>query len=194
MIKRLSKYIVLAALTFIGVSAKAELAKVYEIDYSTGGSESARSRLSIQNGCLHFHNTAAIDPGWDCQFYPIGGVYAEPGVVYTLHYKIKGTVAQNISMVGFGQTPYGEFPITTQWVEGKVDYLAASNDGNILMQCGDYVGDWDLAYLRITHEGKEEPQKEWVEQLTNGDAETPWTAAQKAIAYNDQEKNYGHGK
>ena len=35
MIKRLSKYIVLAALTFIGVSAKAELAKVYEIDYST---------------------------------------------------------------------------------------------------------------------------------------------------------------
>ena len=195
--KRISKYIILAALAFIGVCAKAVTITDAEVDfskyteisewgfpYSWGGSESARSRLSIQNGCLHFHNTEAIDPYWDCQFFPIGGVNAEIGVTYTLHYKIKGTVAQNVSMLGFGQTPWGEFPITTEWVEGTVDYEAKNNDGNILMQCGDYVGDWDIAYLKITHED------EWVEQLTNGDAETPWTAAQKAIAYNDQEKNY----
>ena len=203
MMKRLSKYIVLAALTFIGVSAKAVTITDAEVDfskytdisewgfpYSWGGSESARARLSIQNGCLHFHNTEAIDPSWDCQFFPIGGVNAEIGVTYTLHFKMKGTVRQNVSMLGFGQTPYGAFPITKNWIEGRVQYQATSAEGDILMQCGDYVGDWDIAYLKITHESTDEPQKGWVEQLTNGDAETPWTSAQKAIAYNDQGKNY----
>lgn len=157
---------------------------------SWGGSESARARLSIKDGCLHFHSEEATDPSWDCQFFPIGGVNAEIGVTYTLHYKVKGTVAQNVSMLGFGQTPYGQFPITTDWVEGTVDYEAASSDGNILMQCGDYVGDWDIAYLKITHEqAKEDRPVVWLEQLTNGDAETPWGELAE-VAYNDQENNF----
>ena len=157
---------------------------------SWGGSESARARLSIKDGCLHFHSEEATDPSWDCQFFPIGGVNAEIGVTYTLHFKVKGTVAQNVSMLGFGQTPYGQFPITTDWVEGTVDYEAASSDGNILMQCGDYVGDWDIAYLKITHEqAKEDRPIVWLEQLTNGDAETPWGDLAE-VAYNDQENNF----
>ena len=157
---------------------------------SWGGSESARARLSIKDGCLHFHSEEATDPSWDCQFFPIGGVNAEIGVTYTLHFKVKGTVAQNVSMLGFGQTPYGQFPITTDWVEGTVDYEAASSDGNILMQCGDYVGDWDIAYLKITHEqAKEDRPVVWLEQLTNGDAETPWGELGE-VAYNDQENNF----
>ena len=31
---------------------------------------------------------------------------------------------------------------------------------------------------------------EWLEDIENGDAETPWTAEQAAIAYNDMEKNF----
>ena len=42
--------------------------------YGWGASESARARLSIANGCLHFHSEEATDPSWDCQFHPIGGV------------------------------------------------------------------------------------------------------------------------
>lgn len=156
--------------------------------YGWGASESARARLSIQNGCLHFHSEEATDPSWDCQFFPIGGVDAEVGVVYTLHYKIKGSVAQNVSMLGFGLTPYGQFPITTDWVEGTFDYEAANNEGNLLMQCGDYVGDFDIAYLKITHEGKEERPVEWIEQLENGDAEKPW--ADPNVRFNDQENNF----
>ena len=88
-------------------------------------------------------------------------------------------------MLGFGQTPYGQFAITTDWVEGTVDYECTEANGNILMQCGDYVGDWDIAYLKITHEGKEERPVTWLELLTDdgtpegkyvGDAETPWPA------------------
>lgn len=139
--------------------------------FGWGASESAKARLSIVDGCLHFHSEEATDPTWDCQFHPIGGVNAEVGVVYTLHYKIKGTVAQNVSMLGFGQTPYGQFPITTDWVEGTVDYEATDASGNLLMQCGDYVGDFDIAYLKITHEEREQRPVTWQNILTNGDAE-----------------------
>ena len=156
---------------------------------SWGGSESAKARLSIKDGCLHFESTEATDPSWDCQFFPIGGVNAEVDVTYTLHFKIKGDHAGNVSMLGFGQTPYGQFAITTDWVEGTVDYVASSADGNILMQCGDWVGSWDIAYLKITHEGKEERPVEWTELLTNGDAETPWGDLAD-VKFDDMEKNY----
>ena len=189
-------FTLLALLTcFLGV--KAETIVDAEVDFSKfsdisevpfaswRGSESAFARLSIQDGCLHFHSEEATDPSWDCQFFPIGGVSAEEGVVYTLHFKVKGDHAGNVSMLGFGRTPYGQFAITTDWVEGTVNYEAANTDGNILMQCGDWVGDWDIAYLKITHEGKAERPVTWLELMTDdgtpegkyvGDAETPWPA------------------
>ena len=150
--------------------------------YGWGASESAKARLSIKDGCLHFESTEATDPTWDCQFHPIGGVSAEADVVYTLHFKVKGSKAENISALGFGQTPYGQFPITTEWVEGTFNYTATAGSdgsapsGDILMQCGGYVGEFDIAYLKITHEGKEEKPAEWipVEGLVNGDAESAW--------------------
>ena len=156
-----------------------------------GASESARARLSIKDGCLHFESAEATDPSWDCQFHPIGfGSNAEIDVTYTLHFKIKGDHEGNVSMLGFGQTPYGQFAITTDWVEGTVDYVATGTSGDILMQCGDWVGTFDIAYLKITHEGKEERPVEWIELLTNGNAETPWTEEQKNIKFNDTDNNY----
>jgi len=198
----MKKLFTLVALLACFLGAKAVEVVDAEVDFSKysdisewnfpnswGGSESAKARLSIQDGCLHFHSEEATDPSWDCQFFPIGGVNAEIGVTYTLHFKIKGSVAQNCSMLGFGQTPYGQFAITTDWVEGTVDYEAASADGNILMQCGDYVGDWDIAYLKITHEqAKETRPVEWIELLDNGDAEKPWEDPN--VRFDDQENNY----
>ncbi len=163
----------------------------WKFPYGWGGSESAKARLSIKDGCLHFESAEATDPTWDCQFFPIGmGSNAEPDVTYTVHFKIKGDHAENVSLLGFGTTPYGQFPITTDWVEGTVDYVATSSDGNLLMQCGGFVGSFDIAYMKITHEGKEERPVEWIELLTNGNAETPWTEEQKNIKYNDTENNY----
>ncbi len=187
------------------VDAEVDFSKYSDISewgfpYGWGGSESARARLSIQDGCLHFESTEATDPSWDCQFFPIGmGNNAEVDVVYTLHYKIKGSVAQNISMLGFGQTPYGQFAVTTDWVEGTVDYVATSSDGNILMQCGDYVGTIDIAYMKITHEGKEERPVEWLELITDdgtpegkwmGNADTPWGDLANT-RFNDLEETNG---
>ena len=144
--------------------------------YGWGASDEAKERLSIQNGCLHFENTEAVDPSWACQFHPIGGVSAEVDVTYTLHFKIKGDHDGKVSMLGFGQTPYDQFPITTDWVEGTVDYVCTSaTGGDILMQCGGYVGSWDIAYLKITHEEiEEETPPQWESIIVNGDASAEW--------------------
>ena len=207
MMKKMFTLLALLAM-FLGANAKevvdaeVDFSKYTDISqwnfpYSWGGSEQAKSRLSIQNGCLHFEssevtvNDDGVETGWLCQFFPIGGVNAEVGTVYTLHYKIKGDHAENVSMLGFGQTPYGQFPITTDWVEGTVDYEAKSADGNILMQCGSYIGTWDIAYLKITHEERDNQRpKEWIplEGFENGDAETPW--ADPNIGALDAENNY----
>lgn len=179
----MKKLFTLIALMMVFMSANAITIVDAEVDFSTvtelprfgwGGSESAFARISLQDGCLHFSSTEATDPTWDCQWFPIGGVDAEVGVTYTLHYKVKGDHSENISALGFGQTPYGQFPITDQWVEGTFDYECTSADGNILMQAGGYVGTFDIAYLRITHEGKQERPVEWIELLTNGNAEQSW--------------------
>ena len=183
----MKKLFTLFAFLALVLGANAKVIVDAEVDYSTqtevkmGGwsSESALARLSIQDGCLHFHSEEATDPSWDCQFHPIGGIEAEDGVTYTLHFKVKGTVERNISVLGFGQTPYGQFAITTDWVEGTVDYVAKAGDngkvdGSILIQCGDYVGDFDIAYLKITHEGKEEKPVQWENILKNGDASAAW--------------------
>lgn len=157
------------------VDAEVDFSKYTDISefkfFGWGASESAVARLSIQDGCLHFQSEEATDPTWDCQFHPIGGFIPEVGVVYTLHYKVKGSINKNISLLGLGQTPYGQFPITTEWVEGTFDYECTEANGNLLMQCGGYVGSFDIAYLKITHEGKEERPVQWQNILVNGDAE-----------------------
>lgn len=195
----MKKLFTLIAFLAVFMGAKAETMVDAFVDFSTvteiprfswGGSESAFARLSLQNGCLHFESTEATDPSWDCQFFPIGGVDAEVGVTYTLHYKIKGDHNGNVSMLGFGLTPYGQFAITTDWVEGTVDYVCEKADGNILMQCGDWIGTWDIAYLKITHEGKPERPAEWKELLVNGDAEKSWEDLGLAdVAFDDMDNN-----
>ncbi|MCQ2242929.1 MAG: hypothetical protein MJZ32_01585 [Bacteroidaceae bacterium] len=195
----MKKLFTLVALLAMFMGAKAEELVDAFVDFSTvteiprfswGGSESAFARLSLQDGCLHFHSEEATDPSWDCQFFPIGGVDAEAGVTYTLHYKVKGDHNGNVSMLGFGQTPYGQFAITTDWVEGTVDYECTEANGNILMQCGDWVGDWDIAYLKITHEGKAPTPVQWKELLENGDAEKTWESLGLAdVAFDDMENN-----
>ncbi|MDO4992227.1 MAG: hypothetical protein Q4E26_04640, partial [Prevotellaceae bacterium] len=204
----MKKLFTLIALLAICFGAKAETIVDAEVDFSKytsmdqlpkfswNGAQEAFDRLSIVNGCLHFHSTEVPlnengEPtSWMAQWFPIGGVNAEVGVTYTLHYKIKGDHAENISALGFGQTPYGQLPITTEWVEGTFDYECTKAEGDILMQAGGYIGDFDIAYLKITHEGKKERPATWKELLVNGNAEKSWAELGLAdVKFDDMKDN-----
>ena len=197
----MKKLFTLVALLAMFMGAKAELIEDKFIDFSTvteiprfgwGGSEAAFARLSLQDGCLHFASTEATDPSWECQWFPIGGVDVEIGQTYTMTLMMKGDHAANMSAVSFGGLAnYGNLAIPTDWSEVTVVYEnVTGTDGNVLFQCGDYVGTWDIKWIRITHEGKKERPVEWVELLNNGDAEKSWESLGLAdVAFDDMENN-----
>ncbi len=203
-------FTLLALLTcFLGV--KAEEVVDLEIDYTTvtsdawnGGwrSDDAATRTSVVPGeGLRYHSDEATANLWDAQFQlpgvPSGKLDSD--AAYTITIKIKGTVEQNIHGYFSGSDKPGDIPVTTSLqtltFEGCQDNPSAqyfASSGSILIQCGDYVGDWVISYIKITHDEKPSARPvEWLEMLSNGDAETPWTDEQAAVKFTDTENTIG---
>ena len=160
------------------------------------GSDAANERVSVQDGIVNFHSEAATENLWDVQFQLPAVPSLDNDAIYTITLKIKGTVAQNIHG-GFSGSNNVDIPVTTDWqtvvLEGCQNNPSAqyfANSGSLLIQCGDYVGDWQISYMKISHEERDNQRPvEWIELLTNGDAETPWGDLAN-VAFNDQVNNY----
>ena len=185
----MKKIFTLIALMACFMGAKAEEKVDLEIDYSTAtswnhGWLSNEDLIKFEDGCIHFSNETASANFWDYQFQVFGVSQLEYDTPYTITLKIKGSVAQDLHASFSGSATPGTIPVTTDWqtvvLEGCQDdpnaqYFAGS--GQLLIQCGDYVGDWWISYVKITHEEAPAARPvEWVEQLTNGDAEAEWPA------------------
>ena len=177
-------FTLLAFLTcFLGANAKqfvdAEInfSDATEVQLVWGGFVEGAA-LDIQDGCLHYHSDAAGTNAWDTQFVlsGLGGVSVDVGVTYTIEMKIKGSTDGPFWNIAFASVnKYGIFTVPTDWQVLTFEYEAAGTDNaNPLIQCGSYVGDWWIEYIKIYHEGREEAPVDWKNMLTNGDAETPW--------------------
>lgn len=202
----MKKVFTLVALLACFLGAKAEEVVDLEMDYSTvtsewnGGwrSDAAATRVKVEDGCLHFHSEEATANFYDVQFQAFGVKQLEYDATYTITLKIKGTVAQELHASFSGSATPGTIPVTTDWqevvLEGCQDdpnapYFASS--GQLLIQCGDYVGDWWISYVKITHEAAKETRPvEWRELIVNGDAETAWGELANT-KYNDLEETDG---
>lgn len=202
----MKKVFTLVALLACFLGAKAEEVVDLEMDYSTvtsewnGGwrSDAAATRVKVEDGCLHFHSEEATANFYDVQFQAFGVKQLEYDATYTITLKIKGSVAQDLHASFSGSATPGTIPVTTDWqevvLEGCQDdpnaqYFASS--GQLLIQCGDYVGDWWISYVKITHEqAKETRPVEWRELIVNGDAETAWGELANT-KYNDLEETDG---
>lgn len=202
----MKKLFAVFALLSVFMGAKAEEVVDVEVDYSTVASwthgwisDDAATRIAFEDGCLHFKSEEATANFYDVQFQPFPGVPSlDYDASYTITIKIKGSVAQNIRGFFSGSDMPGDIPVTTDWQEltfegcknnAEATYFA--NTGSVLIQCGDYVGEWWISYVKISHEEKPNQRPvEWIELITNGDAETPWTEDQKAIKFNDMDQNF----
>lgn len=192
-------FTLLALLTcFLGANAKEVVDLEIDNNFTQLGwaSDPALERVSVQGGIVSFHSEAATENLWDVQFQLPGVPSLDNDALYTITLKIKGTVAQNIHG-GFSGSNNVDIPVTTDWqtvvLEGCQNNPTAqyfANSGCLLIQCGDYVGDWQISYMKITHEERDDQRpKEWIELLENGDAEKPWGDL-ASIRWNDQENNY----
>ena len=199
----MKKLFTLVALMAMMLGANAKTVVDTEIDYKDVGawtekggwaSDDAASRVSIDDGCLYYHNEAAIDPFYNVQFQAFGVKSLDPDAEYTFEIRIKGSVAQDIHASFSGSDSPGTIAVTTDWqtVTFKASNNAAAqyfaNSGMLLIQCGDYVGDWWISNVKITHEEEEGLVEEYVPLLTNGDAEKAWTDPK--VRFDDQEKNF----
>jgi hypothetical protein len=162
--------------------------------YSWGGQ--GTDKFDIQDGCLHFSQAEATDVPWGVQVFPIGDVEASEGVTYTLEMKIKGTGYQylthtdqesgevivdepgsaihnvNFQVGSANHDKYSAINVTEDFEVVTLDFdCTADGTGHILFQCGNWIGDLWIEYMKIYHEGKEVKEVEWKNILENGDAE-----------------------
>ena len=201
----MKKLFAIFALLSVFIGARAEEVVDVEVDYTTATSwshgwisDDAATRITFEDGALHFVSDEATANFYDVQFQPFPGVTLDYDASYTITIKIKGTVAQNIRGYFSGSDKPGDIPVTTDWQEltfegcqNNPDAAYFANTGSVLIQCGDYVGEWWISYVKISHEEKPNQRPiEWIELISNGDAETPWTDDQKAIKFDDMEKNF----
>lgn len=205
----MKKLLTLFALMACFLGVKADEVTDVEIDYTTvtsdswnGGwrSDAAATRVSVVPGeGICFHSEEATDPYYDVQFQ-LPGVPASSlsDAAYTITIKIKGNVEQDIRGFFSGSDKPGNIPVTkdeqTLTFTGCMNNPDAqyfANSGAVLIQCGDYVGDWTISYIKITHEERADQRPvTWQQWLTNdgkaivpdvatesiwvGTAETPW--------------------
>jgi hypothetical protein len=196
-------FTLLAFLTcFLGANAK-EVVDV-EIDFSTYDemwkwgngwipSDEVRSYFDLDNGCFHFHLDEAKENNYDIQLQPFPGT-DDTDAVYTVTVTIKGTVEQNIWFAFGGSNTPGDVPVTTDWQtltftdvvnDASAPYFA--NSGTILLQCGHYVGDFWISYLKITHDEKEQAPVNWINFIENGDASAAWANPDAQVVANAYE-------
>ena len=175
----MKKLFVLFALLTCFMGAKAVEIVDLETDYSTAtswshGWLSNEELIKFEDGCIHFKSEEASANFWDYQFQVFGVPSLDSDAQYTITLKIKGTVAQDLHASFSGSSTPGTIPVTTDWqevvLEGCQDDPAAAyfaSSGQLLIQCGDYVGEWWISYVKITHEGREQRPVTWQQWLTN---------------------------
>lgn len=183
----MKKIFTLIALLAFFLGAKAETVVDFEKDYSTAsdwqhGWLNEEEHITFEDGCIHFHSDEAQELFYSFQYQLFPGIQVDNDASYTITLRIKGTVAQDIHASFSGSSTPGMISIPTDWTDVVLEncvndpeaaYFA--NSGTLLIQPGDYVGDIWISYIKVTHEetGSSRPV-EWIQQLTNGDAETPW--------------------
>jgi hypothetical protein len=187
----MKKLFTLVALLTCFLGAKAEEVVDYEMDYTTAtswahGWLNEEEHLVFEPGVgLHFQSTEAQEQFYSFQYQLHPGISGlDNDASYTITLRIKGTVAQDIHASFSGSDTPGMIPITTDWVdvvmEGCVNAPDApyfANSGSLLIQPGDYVGEFWITYIKITHDEKPSTRPVvWLENITNGDASADWPA------------------
>lgn len=160
------------------IDSKIVFSEVTEFKDYLYNSEEAKKRLSIVNGCLHFSSSEATTNNWDCQFSPLDAVQnMEVGITYTLKLKIKGSPSGSLAAHLGGTDNYSAINVTPDWSEQTISYECKDVKGpygtnnKLNIQCGSFIGEWDIEYIEISHEGKEEKPVTWEVTSVNGNAE-----------------------
>ena len=177
-----------------------------EVDYSTydkdawnGGYRQVPETTTLEiipNVGIHVDNPVAPTNNWDLQFQLPGVPTSsfDSDTEYTVTLKLKGSVEGNIE-AGFSGSGNQQIPVTLSEEEivltGLKDTPTAqywASSGSLMIQSGNYVGEYWITYIKITHEQAAgvKPVEYKPNMLVNGDAEAEWGDLAN-IVYTDTE-------
>lgn len=133
------------------------------------------------------------------QYFIADGISTKIDGKYKVVAKVKASAAVSINVNmgwGWGAGEHAEasvsIPDGADFQEVTWEYEGIGGAScNLVAQPGGSTETIEWLSLEVYQWEKEGGRiPEWLEDIENGDAETPWTAEQAAIAYNDMEKNF----
>ena len=166
-----------------------------EMEDFTGGTEVGT--VTTQGGAV-YHKVQLDAPAWH-QYFIADGISTKIDGKYKVVAKVKASAAVSINVnMGWGWGA-GEQASQTVSIPDGADFQEVTweYEGiggascNLVAQPGGSTETIEWLSLEVYQWEKEGGRvPEWLEDIENGNAETPWTAEQAAIAYNDMDKNF----
>ena len=144
---------------------------------------------------VEYYKIALEEAGWH-QYFIADGIPTELDGSYTVKAVVRASQAVTITVnMGWGwgdgqqasasvAIPEGDF----QEVEWEYTGIAGTSC-NLVAQPGTSTATIEWKSLTVSHQQKEQRPVEWIENITNGDAETPWGDLAN-VKFDDQENNY----
>ena len=123
----------------------------------------------------------ATEGNWH-QYFLADGIPTELDGTYVVKAMVKASEACSINVnMGWGwddgQSKGTSVAIGTEWEEVEWEYSGIGGTScNLVAQPGTATATIEWKSLTVSHNQKEQRPVEWLEQLTNGDAEAAWPA------------------
>ena len=159
--------------------------------------ETSEGTVTTQGG-TEYQRVTGAGPYWH-QYFIADGISTKIDGKYKVVAKVKASAAVSINVnMGWGWGS-GEQASTSVSIPDGADFQEVTweYEGiggascNLVAQPGGSTETIEWLSLEVYQWEKEGGRvPEWLEDIENGNAETPWTAEQAAIAYNDMEKNF----
>ena len=110
---------------------------------------------------LHIVNNAVSKEAWHVQYHVAEGLGLKKGKTYEVTFKLKTSEPASLSYsVGswYPDNFSSKIESTTEMAEYKATFEAVVDDGFIMFQTGDFVGDIWIENITITHKGSNKTQ------------------------------------
>ena len=159
--------------------------------------ETSEGTVTTQGG-TEYQRVTGAGPYWH-QYFIADGISTKIDGKYKVVAKVKASAAVSINVnMGWGWGSGQQVSQTVSIPDGadfqEVTWEYEGIGGascNLVAQPGGSTETIEWLSLEVYQWEKEGGRvPEWLEDIENGNAETPWTAEQAAIAYNDMEKNF----
>ena len=155
--------------------------------------ETSNDTVRTATGAEYFKIKLA-EPEWH-RYFIADGIPTELYGDYTIKAMVRASETCTIDVNmgwgwGSGDQLTTSVTIGTDWTEVEWTYAGIGGSSCFLVaQPGTVTATIEWQWVTVSHEKKQQNDIEWIEQLTNGDAETPWGDLAN-VQYNDWDNNY----